>query len=67
MYGNYFLHFVRDQGHERLLKCLGNNLFNWLANVNQVHNHLLYAMNKMSPPNIWFVFSSFYMNSHSYC
>lgn len=59
MYGNYFLQYVQQQGHERLLKCLGNNLFEWLSNVNQVHNHLLYAMEKMKPPIIWY---NFYYN-----
>ena len=53
MYGKYFLHYVREQGHERLLRCLGYNLYDWLSNVNQVHTHLLYAMNQMKPPNIW--------------
>jgi guanylate cyclase soluble subunit beta len=53
MYGRYFLDYVHQQGHERLLRCLGKNLFEWLSNVNQVHQHLLYAMSHMRPPNIW--------------
>ena len=52
-YSEHFLSFLHGKGYQKLLQCLGSTLFEWLANVNQVHQHFYYLMPQMKPPNIW--------------
>jgi guanylate cyclase soluble subunit beta len=52
-YSEYFVFFLHQKGYDKLLRCLGLSLFEWLSNVNQVHQHFLYLMPQMQPPNIW--------------
>ena len=38
--GEYFVVFVREDGHDELLVCLGDTLQEWLSNINYLHLHL---------------------------
>jgi hypothetical protein len=38
--GEYFVVFVREDGHDELLMCLGDTLQEWLSNINYLHLHL---------------------------
>ena len=39
-FGDYFVHYVQDNGYSNVLECLGNNLRDWLSNLNALHDHL---------------------------
>jgi hypothetical protein len=53
MFGHYFLTFTREKGYGDLLSCLGNNLFEFLNNLNRLHNHLNFEMKGLKLPDIW--------------
>ena len=55
IYGGYFIQYVKDEGYDNLLKCLGSDLHSWLCNVNHLHSHLSGALPKMIPPQFWYV------------
>jgi hypothetical protein len=55
VYGGYFLHYVRDQGYDNLLRCLGSDLQTWLSNVDMLHVHLSIALPKMIAPHFRYV------------
>jgi Haem-NO-binding len=39
-FGDYFIDYVQDNGYSNVLECLGNNLRDWLSNLNSLHDHL---------------------------
>jgi guanylate cyclase soluble subunit beta len=59
-FGEYFMVFVREDGYEHLLRCLGDSLQEWLSNINNLHTHLEHTLrvdqrsnNKFNAPFIW--------------
>ena len=55
VFGQYFLRYVKDEGYDNLLRCLGSDLQTWLSNVNMMHVHLGRALPKMIAPQFWCV------------
>lgn len=59
--GEYFLAFVREDGYDEMLRCLGDTLQEWLSNVNHLHIHLELTLhlensaNKYHAPLFWYV------------
>mmetsp|Transcript_953 Transcript_953/g.2067 ORF Transcript_953/g.2067 Transcript_953/m.2067 type:complete len:1145 (-) Transcript_953:360-3794(-) len=49
--GEYFMIFVREDGYEETLRCLGDSLQEWLSNINilQIHLEHAFEMGKESP------------------
>ena len=39
-FGDYFIDYVKENGYSNVLECLGNNLRDWLSNLNSLHDHL---------------------------
>jgi hypothetical protein len=39
-FGEYFIHYVQENGYSNVLECLGSNLRDWLSNLNSLHDHL---------------------------
>lgn len=39
-FGDYFIDYVQDNGYSNVLECLGNNMRDWLSNLNSLHDHL---------------------------
>lgn len=39
-FGDFFVSYVQDNGYSNVLLCLGNNLRDWLSNLNTLHDHL---------------------------
>lgn len=39
-FGDFFVSYVQDNGYSNVLECLGNNLRDWLSNLNALHDHL---------------------------
>jgi hypothetical protein len=62
--GEYFVVFVREDGHDELLMCLGDTLQEWLSNINYLHLHLELVLGtvadkeseqKYNAPLFWYV------------
>ena len=49
-YGRYFVSYVNEQGHEKLLQCLGSNLVQFLQALNDLHLHLSTSLPSMDAP-----------------
>lgn len=55
VFGQYFMEFVRGAGYENLLRCQGSSLREWLANLNELHDHLESNLRdgKFIKPEFW--------------
>ncbi|KAG2499523.1 hypothetical protein HYH03_002469 [Edaphochlamys debaryana] len=49
-YGSYFVNYVVKQGYLRLLRSLGSNIAEFLANLNNLHLHLTMGFPAMVAP-----------------
>ncbi|GFR46278.1 hypothetical protein Agub_g7832 [Astrephomene gubernaculifera] len=49
-YGQYFVNYVIKQGYTRLMKSLGSNIAEFLANLNNLHLHLTMGFPSMVAP-----------------
>ncbi|EFJ46683.1 guanylyl and adenylyl cyclase family member [Volvox carteri f. nagariensis] len=49
-YGQYFVNYVIKQGYTRLLRSLGSNIAEFLANLNNLHLHLTMGFPSMVAP-----------------
>ena len=56
--GNHFIKYVCFQGYEKILRSLGNNLHDHLANVDFLHEHLGNVFVGMSAPSFRITHSS---------
>ena len=58
--GEYFVVFVREDGYDKLLRCLGDSLQEWLLNINNLTVHLKHTLppdkysDKYDAPLIWY-------------
>ena len=52
MIGTYFIQYLREMGHEKLLRCLGNSLFEYINNMNRLHSHLKRSIPDLDPFDI---------------
>jgi guanylate cyclase soluble subunit beta len=58
-FGEYFIVFVREDGYEEMLRCLGDSLKEWISNINHLHVHLEHTLSvnqsthKFNAPLFW--------------
>ena len=52
MYGDYFISYIQNNGYEAYLLTFGDNLFDLLNSMNNLHAHLACSMDKMRMPII---------------
>lgn len=67
LFGDYFMAYVRDEGYLNLLSALGQNLREWLTNVNDLHGnaHLIqYLYFLLIINSIFRAFTTFFTTSN---
>jgi guanylate cyclase soluble subunit beta len=53
-FGEFFVHYIRDEGYDNLLCCQGSTLKDWMSNINAIHQHLQTTFpKKMTMPQFW--------------
>jgi guanylate cyclase soluble subunit beta len=53
-FGEFFVHYIRDEGYDNLLCCQGSTLKDWMSNINAIHQHLQTTFpKKMIMPEFW--------------
>jgi len=53
-FGEFFVHYIRDEGYDNLLCCQGSTLRDWMNNINAIHTHLQSTFpKKMIMPQFW--------------
>lgn len=55
VFGQYFMEYVREEGYYHMLSLLGENLREWLTNVNDLHKHLQNSLPDATFPEFWCV------------
>ena len=54
--GEYYMVFIREDGYEDMLRCLGDSLQEWISNMNNLHVYLdntLGASRRAGVPLFW--------------
>lgn len=53
-FGEFFVHYIREEGYDDLLCCQGSTLKDWMTNINAIHQHLQTTFpKKMIMPQFW--------------
>lgn len=53
-FGEFFVHYIRDESYDNLLCCQGSTLKDWMSNINAIHQHLQTTFpKKMIMPQFW--------------
>lgn len=63
-FGEYYMVFLREDGYDNLLRCLGDSLQEWLSNINNLHAHLKHVFPEFKSnvsPQIWYVAERWYI------
>lgn len=54
VFGEFFVHYIRNEGYDNLLCCQGSTLKDWMSNINAIHQHLQNTFpKKMIMPQFW--------------
>ena len=56
--GNHFIKYVCFNGYDKILRSLGTNLHDYLANIDYLHEHLSNVFVGMSAPSFRITHSS---------
>ena len=43
-FGEFFIVYLREDGYNELLRCLGDSFEEWIANINNLHDHLEHTL-----------------------